>query len=110
MPPSAYYRNPQSAEFCQWLGIRDLNQLLVEQNSEHVGVPYYMVPEKDEAQKQDDVDFGEDDFVIDVGAAVSSKESEQSSEPEAKKFRSNQEEQEQCEKKEEEKLKQDEQE
>ncbi|CAL2028945.1 unnamed protein product [Caenorhabditis brenneri] len=68
VPPSAYYRNPQTAEFCQWLGIRDLNQMLIEKTSEYVGIPYYMCPQSDEVKpNQDDVDFGDDDFVIDRG-------------------------------------------
>lgn len=81
VPPSAYYRNPQSAEFCQWLGIRDLNQMLVEKTSEHVGTPYYMMTQDDANAKpnQDDVDFGDEDFVIDRGHT--------SDEPEAKKSR-----------------------
>ncbi|KAF1770997.1 hypothetical protein GCK72_002821 [Caenorhabditis remanei] len=80
VPPSAYYRNPQSAEFCQWLGIRDLNQMLIEKSSEYVGVPYYMMPDDvDSKPNQDDVDFGDEDFVIDRG--------HHEEEPEAKKIR-----------------------
>uniref|UniRef100_A0A1I7TD38 DBR1 domain-containing protein n=1 Tax=Caenorhabditis tropicalis TaxID=1561998 RepID=A0A1I7TD38_9PELO len=70
VPPSAYYRNPQSAEFCQWLGIRDLNQMLIEKSPEYVGVPFYMIPQSDESDSkpnQDDVDFGDEDFIIDRG-------------------------------------------
>ncbi|CAI2322064.1 unnamed protein product [Caenorhabditis sp. 36 PRJEB53466] len=71
-PPSLYYRNPQSAEFCQWLGIRDLNQLLIAKSADFIGNPHYFVmPEADE-HRQDDVDFGDDDFVIDRGTSAQS--------------------------------------
>ncbi|UMM13738.1 hypothetical protein L5515_001866 [Caenorhabditis briggsae] len=82
VPPSAYYHNPQSAEFCQWLGIKDLNYLLVEKSSDYVGIPFYMMPDSGETEfksNQDEVDFGEDDFIIDRGHG--------SEEPEAKKSR-----------------------
>lgn len=41
--PELYYRNPQSAEFCARLGIRDLNEMLCLQSSEGLGVPFYLV-------------------------------------------------------------------
>ena len=38
------FRNPQTAKFCQWLGISDLNKMLIDLNpDEAVGLPYYMV-------------------------------------------------------------------
>lgn len=55
--------------------------MLVEKTSEHVGTPYYMMTQDDANAKpnQDDVDFGDEDFVIDRGHT--------SDEPEAKKSR-----------------------
>ncbi|CAB3407998.1 unnamed protein product [Caenorhabditis bovis] len=67
-PSSSYYRNPQTAEFCQWLGIRDLNKMLVDLDPENVGTPFYMMQDENEIKlDQDEVEFGEEDFVIDRG-------------------------------------------
>jgi len=90
-PPSLYYRNPQSTEFCEKLGIRDLNQIYcLSTPNQFIGVPYYChfppvehppVQDKQSAEEAgksseknpDEIDVGEEedefggaDFLIDV--------------------------------------------
>uniref|UniRef100_A0A8R1XV41 DBR1 domain-containing protein n=1 Tax=Onchocerca volvulus TaxID=6282 RepID=A0A8R1XV41_ONCVO len=75
-----YYRNPQSAEFCAKLGIRDLNEMLCSLSMDGLGIPYYVNKNND----SDDVvlknrtleskkDFDDKtDFVIDRNPAPES--------------------------------------
>ncbi|PAV78313.1 hypothetical protein WR25_19803 [Diploscapter pachys] len=69
--PENYYRNPQTAKFCQWLGISDLNKMLIDLNpDEAVGLPYYMVKDSGDENEiklddSQDLDFGDDDFMLD---------------------------------------------
>ncbi|VDK43176.1 unnamed protein product [Gongylonema pulchrum] len=37
-----YYRNPQTTEFCNKLGIKDLNEMLCALSMQGLGVPYYL--------------------------------------------------------------------
>lgn len=36
------FRNPQSAEFCAKLGIKDLNEMLCSLSMDGLGIPYYI--------------------------------------------------------------------
>lgn len=36
-----YYRNPQTAEFCDKFGLTNFNKLLYENNNDSNGIPYY---------------------------------------------------------------------
>ncbi|GMR53437.1 hypothetical protein PMAYCL1PPCAC_23632, partial [Pristionchus mayeri] len=68
-PPSHYYRNPQSAEFCSWLSIRDVNEILAGESST-VATPFYQIEKSREGMKeveQDREEFGEEDYIIDTG-------------------------------------------
>uniref|UniRef100_A0A1I7ZTY4 DBR1 domain-containing protein n=1 Tax=Steinernema glaseri TaxID=37863 RepID=A0A1I7ZTY4_9BILA len=56
MPPSKYYPNPQSTEFCDRLKIKCVNTLLCELNPEANGVPYYTIPQNEEIAIADDDD------------------------------------------------------
>ncbi|VDK86460.1 unnamed protein product [Litomosoides sigmodontis] len=68
-----YYRNPQSAEFCEKLGIKDLNEMLCSLSLNGVGVPYYITENSDSRSvvlenrtSERKEDFDEDnDFIID---------------------------------------------
>ncbi|EPB77805.1 lariat debranching enzyme domain protein [Ancylostoma ceylanicum] len=67
--PSPYYRNPQSAEFCTWLGISDLNKMLVDKDPSTVGIAHYLMENSaDDSEIQiDDEIFGDgEDFVLDT--------------------------------------------
>ncbi|XGW21121.1 hypothetical protein V3C99_004237 [Haemonchus contortus] len=69
-PSSSYYRNPQTAEFCSWLGISDLNKMLVETNPDSVAIAHYMVEESfadtSEINIDDDIFADGEDFAIDT--------------------------------------------
>ncbi|CAI5440009.1 unnamed protein product [Caenorhabditis angaria] len=87
VPSSAYYRNPQTAEFCQWLGIGDLNKMLIELDPGNVGTAFYL-SEGDAETSQVAADFGDDDFVVDDFSANVAEDAEaEAEEPEAKKSR-----------------------
>ena len=79
--------------------------MLIEKTSEYVCIPYYMCPQSDEVKpNQDDVDFGDDDFVIDRGhgteepaskrSKIEEEEEEQEKEEEEKKGQEEEEEEE----------------
>ncbi|CAD6195506.1 unnamed protein product [Caenorhabditis auriculariae] len=76
-PPSLFYRNPQSENFCRWLGIKDLNKMLIDSKSGGVGTPYYIDPTSSNGISQMETaldvgieDFGDADFIIDRGNGV----------------------------------------
>ncbi|KAK5972321.1 DBR1 domain-containing protein, partial [Trichostrongylus colubriformis] len=68
---SPYYRNPQTAEFCSWLGISDLNKMLAERDRDTVAIAHYMM-EKNCADTSeitiddDDIFADGEDFAIDT--------------------------------------------
>ncbi|GMT28332.1 hypothetical protein PFISCL1PPCAC_19629, partial [Pristionchus fissidentatus] len=67
---SYYYRNPQSTEFCSWMGIVDLNDVLAAMSTT-VATGYYQIEKSREGMKeveQDRDEFGDADFIIDTGA------------------------------------------
>ncbi|KAH7722605.1 RNA lariat debranching enzyme [Aphelenchoides avenae] len=78
--PEFYYRNPQSAEFADKLGIRDLNALLCEAQPMGIGTAQYLheiavnaepLTNPDEIDLGDDEDnFGDEGFVIDDFSAA----------------------------------------
>ncbi|CAJ0593293.1 unnamed protein product [Cylicocyclus nassatus] len=64
-----YYRNPQTAEFCSWLGIQDLNKMLVDRDSDSVDIAHYLVENStDDSEIQIDEEIFDDgeDFVLDT--------------------------------------------
>ncbi|VDL64195.1 unnamed protein product [Nippostrongylus brasiliensis] len=67
-PSSAYYRNPQSAEFCSWLGISDLNKMLVDMEPTSVDMAHYLkedsCADNSEIVIDDDVSFHIEHFPI----------------------------------------------
>uniref|UniRef100_A0A914CS51 Lariat debranching enzyme C-terminal domain-containing protein n=1 Tax=Acrobeloides nanus TaxID=290746 RepID=A0A914CS51_9BILA len=73
-PPSLYYRNPQTMEFCQKLKIKDFNLLLcqVPGKTHFIGEPQYMIeqlatnPNEIHLDDDDEDKFGDDDFIIDT--------------------------------------------
>jgi len=81
VPPSLYYRNPQSTVFCEKLGIRNLNDLFAEASASFnfLGVPQYyasapelyenakMIEEKAGDPNEIDVEdeFGGESFIVD---------------------------------------------
>ncbi|KAI1713364.1 calcineurin-like phosphoesterase domain-containing protein [Ditylenchus destructor] len=93
---SLYYRNPQSTEFCEKLGINDFNYMLCQKNPQSLGVPYFCLQQKsapainqanstqakgnpDEINIGDvdnDDEFGGESFVIDATPAANLTESE----------------------------------
>ncbi|PIO52478.1 hypothetical protein TELCIR_26216, partial [Teladorsagia circumcincta] len=63
--------NPQTAEFCSWLGISDLNKMLAERDSDSVAIAHYMMGEScadtSEITIDDDDIFADgEDFAIDT--------------------------------------------
>lgn len=67
---SPYYRNPQTAEFCAWLGISDMNKMLVEKDPDTVGIAHYLVEnscaDTSEIVIDDDIFVDGEDFAIDT--------------------------------------------
>ncbi|VDM71127.1 unnamed protein product [Strongylus vulgaris] len=64
-----YYRNPQSAEFCSWLGISDLNKMLVDRDPNSVDIAHYLVEssaDESEIQIDDEIFNDGEDFVLDT--------------------------------------------
>uniref|UniRef100_A0A914HMD6 Lariat debranching enzyme C-terminal domain-containing protein n=1 Tax=Globodera rostochiensis TaxID=31243 RepID=A0A914HMD6_GLORO len=90
-PPSLYYRNPQTQQFCERLGIRDLNLLFAQKSADFLGVPHFLnLTPSSESQPElrplteattttaanpDEIDlgvdeFGSEDFIVDVPEEV----------------------------------------
>ncbi|KAL3072790.1 hypothetical protein niasHS_017764 [Heterodera schachtii] len=82
-PPSLYYRNPQTQQFCERLGIRDLNLMFAQASADCLGIPHFLcvtqplesVQNPAETTKAvpnpDEIDLGEDefdgeDFMVDI--------------------------------------------
>ncbi|KHJ89325.1 lariat debranching enzyme domain protein [Oesophagostomum dentatum] len=66
---SPYFRNPQTAEFCSWLGISDLNKMLADKDPDTVAIAHYLLKssgDDSEIAIDDDI-FGDgEDFVLDT--------------------------------------------
>uniref|UniRef100_A0A8R1V5A3 Lariat debranching enzyme C-terminal domain-containing protein n=1 Tax=Pristionchus pacificus TaxID=54126 RepID=A0A8R1V5A3_PRIPA len=78
-PPAFYYRNPQSTQFCSWLGIQDLNDIWANTSST-VATPHYELEISREGMndvEQDREKFGEEDFIIDTGTEGEEEEGEE---------------------------------
>ncbi|KAL3120351.1 hypothetical protein niasHT_001164 [Heterodera trifolii] len=82
-PPSLYYRNPQTQQFCERLGIRDLNLMFAQASADCLGIPHFLcvtqplesVQNPTETTKvvpnPDEIDLGVDefdgeDFMVDI--------------------------------------------
>uniref|UniRef100_A0A7E4USH6 DBR1 domain-containing protein n=1 Tax=Panagrellus redivivus TaxID=6233 RepID=A0A7E4USH6_PANRE len=59
--PCLYYRNPQTTEFCDKLGITNLNRLLYEANNECNGIPFIELAARANADGTEVIDVGDDD-------------------------------------------------
>ncbi|CAJ0577385.1 unnamed protein product, partial [Mesorhabditis spiculigera] len=73
--PSQYYRNPQSEKFCKWLGIRNLNALLAEDQGADVGTAFYLTDVSNQSgeislSSQEEEEFGDLGFVVDGAGAL----------------------------------------
>jgi len=67
--PCLYYLNPQTTEFCEKLGIKNLNEMLFNSTQKFNGTPFYELVGKSTVENSEEIDLGDDDeeadFVLD---------------------------------------------
>nr|CAD2177492.1 unnamed protein product [Meloidogyne enterolobii] len=97
--PSLYYRNPQSQQFCEKLGIQDLNFQFAQASVNYLGIPYFLsentqlsISEEistkttnestNNGKNPEEIDleedeFGQNDFIVDVKGSLKNSENDE---------------------------------
>ncbi|CAK5076425.1 unnamed protein product [Meloidogyne enterolobii] len=97
--PSLYYRNPQSQQFCEKLGIQDLNLQFAQASVNFLGIPYFLsentqslISEEisskttnestNNGKNPEEIDleedeFGQNDFIVDVKGSLKNSENDE---------------------------------